>query len=141
MNRKSRIIPFAIALSGLLAAGTAAAGHPDSDRSGHHGAFNAEHQLARLDRALHLSDEQSAELLPVLQAAEAERQALHQRVMEQLKPEVCAQLQATHEEILTVLTPEQAEEFDNIISDRKGRFQDRGRHAGMSDFNCDGVDS
>jgi Spy/CpxP family protein refolding chaperone len=140
MNRITSILPPVLILSGLLVAGSALAGHPDPDRMGAHGHFGAEHQLARLERTLDLSDEQSAELLPILQAADAERQALHQRVMEQLKPEICAQMQATREEILTVLTADQADEFDQLMSERKDRVQDRGRRGGMPDFNCDDLE-
>jgi Spy/CpxP family protein refolding chaperone len=141
MNLKLRTFPAALALCGLMAIGTATAAGPDSDHMGPHGHFDAEHQLARLNRALDLSDEQSAELLPILQAAEEERQAFHEQVMEQLKPEICAQMQATHDQILTVLTPDQADEFEAMLSERKGRFHDRARRGGMPDFNCDNLDS
>ena len=142
MNQKLRIIPVAMALSGILAAGAViAGGHPESDRKGHSGPPSAERQVARLEHALDLSDQQSAELLTILQAAEEERQAMHQRVMEQLRPEVCAQMQATHEEILDVLTPEQAEEFDQMMAERKDRFHDRSHRGGMPDFNCDELES
>ena len=103
-----------------------------SDRYWHHGPPGAESQLAHLDRALELTDEQSLQLLEVLQVAEAERAALHERVMESLKPEICALKQNTEAEILTILTPEQAATFEQMHQERAGRKESRraGRHGG-----------
>jgi Spy/CpxP family protein refolding chaperone len=116
---------------------TVFAGHPKDEGGKRHGPMDAEHQLARLDKTLDLSDEQSAELLPVLQAAQAEREALHERFMAEFKPELCAHMQATHEEILTVLTADQATQFDELMAERKGRWSGRGGHDGMPALDCD----
>lgn len=137
MNQKIRLTPIALALSGMLIAGSAMAGEPKGDRSRHHGPGGAEKQLAHMDEELDLSDEQSAELLVVLQAAEAERQALHDRLWEQLKPEICAHMETTHAEIEAVLTPQQAEQFEEMIAERKDRFAGHGRRGGMSNLDCD----
>jgi Spy/CpxP family protein refolding chaperone len=88
----------------------------------HHGPPGAEQQLSRLDQALDLSDEQSAELLAVLQAADAERQALHERVMAEFGPEFCALVQDTDADILAVLTPEQAATYQQLKAERQERL-------------------
>ena len=118
-------IPTAIlSLSALLFAASAMAEPPRGNGPGgewHHGPPGAEQQLSRLDQALDLSDEQSAELLTVLQAADAERQALHERVMAEFRPEICALVQETDADILAVLTPEQAESYRQMQEERRQR--------------------
>jgi Spy/CpxP family protein refolding chaperone len=122
MKRKNSILFTALFLTGLLSAGAALAERPAGDW--HHGPPDAVGQLARLDRALDLSDEQSTQLLEVLLASQAEREALHAQIMESLGPEICALRESTEAEILAILTPEQAAAFQQMTQERAGR-----RHA------------
>lgn len=138
--------PAILSLSALLFAAGAMAEPPRGDGPGgewHHGPRGAEQQLSRLDQVLDLSDEQSAELLTVLQAAEAERLALHERVMTEFRPEMCALVQQADADILAVLTPEQAESYRQMQEERRqrqeggrdgGRDGDRGRR--FADLDC-----
>jgi len=127
-----------LSLAALLTATTLQARPPESDDHWRFGPPDAEMQLARLNQALDLTDEQSAQLLRVLQAAEVERADLHARIMEQMQPEICALMQATEAEILAVLTPEQAATFAQLKEDRQSRFTGRHGH-GMGLPDCDEV--
>lgn len=138
MNQMTRIIPLALAMSGLLMAGSALAQPPGGGHDWHHRSFGAEEHLAKLDEALDLSDEQSEQLLPILQEAEANRRALHERVMEAHRTEICALMEDTHAQILAVLTAEQAEEFEDLKAERLSRFERRFGDRGMGGLNCDG---
>jgi Spy/CpxP family protein refolding chaperone len=116
-----------ILVSGLLLTAGAFAWNPDApgDPRERHGPPTAEHQLARLSEQLQLSDEQSAQMLQVLQAAEAERRQLHEQIMEQMGPELCATQRNTEENILAILTPEQMELFAQLNEERRTRQQNR----------------
>lgn len=130
-----------LALALLTASATASAQPPGFGQRGHdgarhHGPPGAEQQLARLDEALDLSDEQAAQLLEVLQTTEAERQALHERVMAEFRPEFCALMEETDSGILALLTPEQAATFDQLKAERRERAGGRwGR--GMPGLDCE----
>jgi len=116
--------PVILSLAALTFAASAMADPPRGhgpEGQWHHGPPGAEQQLSRLDQALDLSDEQSAELLAVLQAADAERQALHERVMAEFRPEFCALMQGTDADILAVLTPEQAATYQELKEERQQR--------------------
>ena len=133
--------PAVLSLSALLFAASAMAEPPRGNGPGgewHHGPPGAEQQLSRLDQALDLSDAQSAELLAVLQAADAERQALHGRVMADFRPEICALTQDTDADILAVLTPEQAENYRQMQEERRQR-QGGGRGHRFGDLDCAGA--
>lgn len=96
------------------------------DGPGRHGPPGATEHLARLERALDLSDEQSLRLLQVLQQAEAEREALHARAFEQLKPEICALRASAEAEIIAVLDGEQAARFQSLKAERQQKAGERG---------------
>jgi Spy/CpxP family protein refolding chaperone len=139
MNRNKLVLFAAPALAALLMAGPALAqglgqgpgqsmgqsmgqGHPQRiDRQGHHGPPDAVEQLARMQQTLDLSDEQSLQMLEVLQTAEADREALHTRVMESFQPEFCALRDRKEADILAILTPEQAATFEQLKQERAGR--------------------
>jgi Spy/CpxP family protein refolding chaperone len=134
--------PAILSLSALMFAASAMAESPRGNGPGgewHHGPPGAEQQLSRLDHALDLSDAQSAELLAALQAADAERQALHERVMAEFRPEICALMQDTDADILAVLTPEQAESYRQMQEERRqrqGGDWDGGRGHRFADLDC-----
>jgi hypothetical protein len=70
--------PAILSLTALVCATSAMAEPPRGQGPGgewHHGPPGAEQQLSQLDQALDLSDEQSADLLAVLQAADAKEGA------------------------------------------------------------------
>jgi Spy/CpxP family protein refolding chaperone len=142
MNNRFFIYPTIVALTTLMFAASAMAEPPRGKGQGgewHHGPPGAEQQLARLDQALELSDEQSAELLAVLQAADAEREALHERVMAQFRPEICALMLETDADVIAVLTPEQAEAFQQMKEERRQR-KDGGWGGHMAGFGCYAVE-
>lgn len=121
MKTFARISISIIAISSLLAAGSALAKHPKGDRDGHKGPPTAEEQLARISGRLELSDEQSAEMLVILQQAETTRRSLHEQSMEIMGAEICAQKAQTEEAILSVLDAEQTESFVQMKADREER--------------------
>ena len=82
--------------------------------------------------ALDLSDEQSAQLLALLQSAETERQAIHEEVMEQYRPQLCALRNDTDAGILALLTAEQAESYEEMKENRRER-----RGFGPGGLDCD----
>lgn len=138
-----RLQRSAVALAALLLSFAALAGPPDDSPRWHdgprHGPPGAEQHLARLDEALDLSDAQSAELLALLQTVEAERQALHERIMTEYRPEICALMQDTEAGIVAVLTPEQAALFEELKANRRDHFAGRWGH-GPVGFDCDSAD-
>ena len=137
MSHIKPILAATVILASLLAAGTAPAQSKarGPDRDWHHRPPGAERQLAHLDRALDLSDEQAQQLLEVLQAADVEREAVHQQIMDQLGPEICALRQSTDAEILAILTPEQAAAYQELRQEHAGRRE--GRHGGPA-LDCAG---
>jgi Spy/CpxP family protein refolding chaperone len=108
----------------LLAAGTAHAGDP-GDHHGRHGP-DLEKRVAHMAVELDLSDEQSQQLLAVLQASAAEREALQAKIDEQFKPEMCALHLATKEQVLEILTAEQAAEMEGHLDRMSGVADARG---------------
>lgn len=136
MTLRPMTISLVLAVAGMLAASPALAGpHPDP-QGWHVPPAGPEQQLARLSERLQLTDGQSLQLLEVLQAARDERQILHARVMEQLQPEICAQMRNTEEDILAILTPEQAEQFQELKEDRQARLGERRGRDGFSPPEC-----
>ena len=137
MNRKLLSLAATLILAGLLTTSTALAQAQRADpsrspdRPWHHEPRGAEQQLAHLDLALGLTDEQSLQLLEVLQLAEAEREALHARAMESFQPEICALRRNTEADIFAILTPEQAETLRLLQQERAGRREHR--HGFMPD--------
>ena len=125
MKRNKPVLFAALTLAALFAAGTALAQADRLDRQWHHGPPGPIQQLAHLEQALDLTDEQSLELLELLQAAEADREALHTRAMESFQPEACALRERTQAEIMAILTPEQAATLEQLRQERAGRRESR----------------
>jgi Spy/CpxP family protein refolding chaperone len=140
---KNRIpkLPALLALAALLTAGSALAGQPDHDGSWRMGPPGAEQQLARLSRELGLDREQARQMLELLQAAEADHEAIRARFFEEAGPEICAIRQNTEAEIMALLTPEQAEQFLRLKEDRQDRrtrLQQHSRSHAAPDCLADG---
>lgn len=114
-------------LASFLAVGNANAQPPKADRDWHKGPPSVEEKLARISNALDLSDEQSAEMLAILQGQEGDRKALHEHTMAIMGAEICAQRAQAEEEILSILDADQAELFRQMKADRKVRGGDRNR--------------
>jgi len=91
--------------------------------------------------ALELSDEQSAQLLPILQDAESEKRALHEQALEQINPDICNLMEDTNSRILDVLTPEQAMQFEEMKQGLKDRHQQRRGGRGLADLDCEAADA
>lgn len=127
--------------SGLLIASGAYAWHPDrsGDAPDRRGPPTAEAQLARLADRLQLTDEQSAQMLQVLQDAQADRQQIRDKIMEQMGPELCAAQQNTEQNIVAILTPEQAELFAQMQEEHQASVQNR-RGGGPIPPDCSGYD-
>jgi len=100
-----------LALAALMLSMPVMAERQHGNRNALQGPPSAEEQLVKMSEALNLSDDQAVQLLEVLQASRADRGAIHDRVMEQYGPEICAQKRNTEADILAILTPEQAEAF------------------------------
>lgn len=132
MNTRLAKVMTILAAVGLLATGNALAqmhkGHKDWSK----GPPTAEEQLARLSSALDLDSKQSAEMLAVLQQQEEDRAALHEKIKQQMEPEICAQRAASEKAIIAVLTAAQTEKYLQMQQERKER------HGGnrMFDLDC-----
>jgi Spy/CpxP family protein refolding chaperone len=140
MKNRISICPALLAMAALLTAGSALAGPPDHDGSWRMGPPSAEQQLARLSQELGLDREQSRQMLDLLQAAEVEHEAIRARFFEQAGPEICAIRQNTEAEIMALLTPDQAEQFQRLKEDRLDRrmkLQHHNRSYALPDCSAD----
>jgi hypothetical protein len=117
-----------LAVASLLAAGGAFAQQQQKGgKDWQKGPPSVEEKLARISNALDLSDQQSAEMLAVLQEQESYRQALNERTMEIMGAEICAQKAQAEEAILAILDTDQAELFLQIQEERQIRANRRSR--------------
>jgi Spy/CpxP family protein refolding chaperone len=107
LSTQSRIAILAALLLVALSATARQDGETRGGRSGHRGPPDAEMRVAKMTQKLNLNDEQSAQLLAVMQANEAEKKALKDQVMEQLEPEFCDLKFRTEAEIAGILTDQQ----------------------------------
>jgi len=122
----------------LLVAGSAAAQQEwggKEDHGRHHGPHDAESRVAHMTQELDLTDEQSAELLQVMQVADAEREALHQAIMKQMEPEICGLQVSTEQEIRNILTEDQLAAMEASRRERAGK-RDRRFGRGFGDLDC-----
>jgi len=124
----------------ILTTGAALAGPPGDDGPWRMGPPDAEQRLARLSQELGLDREQSRQMLELLQAAEADHEALRARFFEQAGPEICAIRQTTEAEILALLTPEQAELYQ-LLREENAERRNHQRHSRIGAFpDCPGLD-
>jgi Spy/CpxP family protein refolding chaperone len=138
---KNRILktPVILATVALLTAGGALAGPPDHDGSWRMGPPGPEQRLARLARGLDLNPEQSRQMLEVLQAAEADHQAIRTRFFEEVGPELCAIRRNMEADILALLTAEQAARFLEHKEEGPGRQAQRRQGTGAM-LDCQAYD-
>ncbi len=85
----------------------------------------AEQRVAWMTEELGLDDAQSAELLAILQQAEADREDLRERMEAQFKPEICALHDQVRADVGAVLTVEQAAELEERMERREARAGER----------------
>ena len=120
----------------ISAAGTAVAQSGEDSRDWRQGPPSVEEVLARMSTALDLSDQQSVDLLVVLQEHAAQRAALHEQSMALIGPEICAQRAAAEEDILAILTPEQTDQFLEMKEMRQAKAGERNRGRGPKGPDC-----
>jgi Spy/CpxP family protein refolding chaperone len=89
-----------------------------------------ETRIERLTEELDLSEEQSEQLLAVMQASAAERKALRDKYEAQIKPELCALHLATVEQVRGILSAEQADELESKLERWASDGAPGGRHHG-----------
>jgi Spy/CpxP family protein refolding chaperone len=138
MKHKILKSTLALTVATLLIAGSAIAQQERNGRDGHgkhQGRHDAETRVAHMTRELDLTDEQSAQLLLVMQAADVEREALHQKIMEQMAPELCDLQLSTEADIASILTPDQLADLE---ARKEGRDEKPGKkHRGrFSELDC-----
>jgi hypothetical protein len=135
---KTYLQKFAVvlALLGIMTAGTAVAQNGEGGRDWRQGPPSVEDLLARMTDALDLSDQQSVDLLVVLQKHAAQRAALHEESMAMIGPEICTQKAAAEEDILAILSPEQTEQFLEMKEARKAKAGERNRGRGPRGPDC-----
>jgi len=137
-----------LAAASLLAAGSAFAQQmqqhqpqPNGDRDWHKGPPSVEEKLARINDALDLSDEQSAEMLAALQLHAKAKQERQNRIMAIMGDEICAERTRAEEEILAILDTEQAELFLQMREERQIRANSRTRsRKGEEALDCSGYE-
>jgi len=137
MKTSLKPIVSILAAASLLVAGNAFAQQQHKGgRDWHHGPPSVEEKLARISDALDLTDQQSTEMLAILQEQESNREVLHQRTMEIMGAEICAQKAQAEEAILAILDADQAELFLQLKEER----QLRANHPAHSRKGLDGPD-
>jgi hypothetical protein len=104
-------------LSSLLLASNAIAADNKADQYKRHdrGGPDIEKRIERLGEELQLTDEQSDELVVVLEASTAEREALREKYEAQMLPEFCALHAATMVQVRDILSAEQADQLENKL--------------------------
>jgi len=130
MKIRTAKLPVFLAATALLASAAAYSAPPDHDGSWRMGPPNAEQRLARMSQELDLSPEQSRRMLLLLQDAEADHEAVRARFFEEAGPELCAIRQNTEAEIMDLLTPEQAEQYQ-LLRDEYAQRRNQGQRKGF----------
>lgn len=87
-----------------------------------------EQRADRLAEELSLDDKQTASLVEIFTAADAERDAMRQQHEKQMREEFCSHKDKVTGQIKSVLNEEQSAEFDKLMARREARWEDRGEH-------------
>ena len=136
MSALSNRFLLALLAAFILVSVNASAGQDrerNGDRPERHGPPDAEMRVAKMTQQLDLSDEQSADLLVVMQGLDIERNALREEMQAQMEPELCRLQISTEREIATILTAEQLIQLEEKKGQRDGKR--RGRR-GMENLDC-----
>ena len=140
MKIRTAKLPLSLAAAALLVCAAAYAGPPDHDGSWRMGPPNAEQRLARMSQELDLTPDQSRRMLQLLQDAEADHEAVRARFFEEAGPELCAIRQNTEAEIMDLLTPEQAEQYQ-LLRDEYAQRRNQKQHKRVGAFpDCPALD-
>jgi Spy/CpxP family protein refolding chaperone len=120
----------------LLAALVAASAwaKPGGDRQW--GPPDAERRVERMSQELDLSEEQASRLLEIFEAADAERQAIHEAYRAQMEPEVCALHESVQAQVHNVLDDGQSAQFDEMTARFDERRASRGGRHGPAPPDC-----
>jgi len=139
MNTHLLRIPTLLTLAALLMTASAFARPPGDEGHWRMGPPGAEQRLARLSQELQLTPDQSLQMLEILQASEDEQDAIRERVMNRIGPEICASMDQTREQIRAILTSEQVAEFDQLTAERRTRqLQRQNRYGRRPAPDCEG---
>ena len=137
MNTRLSKTIMILAVVSLLTAGSALAQRQNGDRDWQKGPPSVEEKLARISAALGLDDQQSVDMLVVLQEQEQYKAALHEQTMALMGPEICAQKAASEAAVLAILTAEQTELYLQIKEERKAQAEHKGHgRKGRSGLDC-----
>ena len=88
-----------------------------------------------MTKKLDLSDEQSAQMLQLMQAIDLERDALNEQIRQQMKPELCELQLRAEADIESILNESQLAEF-TAAQDERGRKRSRNNRPGPHDVDC-----
>ena len=127
---KKLLVPaaFALALAGGVAvAQTPTTPPPDGQKPFHHHAPSPQRQAEHIGKALNLTPDQTSKLTPIFANRDEQMKALWQN--QQLAPQdkhqqMHALEESTHQQLATVLTPEQLQQLKSMRHDRG----EHGRH-------------
>ena len=125
-----------LTIASLLSTGSAVAQDHKGDNDWQRRPPSTEEKLARISEALGLSDQQSLDMLVILQQQAENRATLHEEKMALLGPEICAQRAENEAAILAILSDEQVELYMQIKEDRQaepGRKDRGGKKRGELD--------
>jgi Spy/CpxP family protein refolding chaperone len=120
----------------LLAALVAASAWAEPGGDRHRGPPDAERRVERMSEELDLSEEQATRLLEIFEAADLERQAIHEAYRAQMEPEVCALHQSVQVQVHDVLDEEQSAQFDEMTARFEERRASRGGRHGSAPPDC-----
>lgn len=141
--------PIAIlAIVCLLSAGAALAGNGNGDGKGKPRAGGPDTEwaggplgrVARMSEQLGLNAEQEDAVLDFFRERQAEREAMHARVIETFGDEICAQRAANQAEfeslLMSILDDEQWAQHEAMQARRAERQAERGKRRGHGGLDC-----
>ena len=98
-----------------------------------------EQRAERLAEELSLDEKQTASLLEIFTAADAEREAMRQRHEAQIHEDMCTHMNSVTGQIKSLLTVQQSAEFDNLMARKEARWEERRKGHGkkrMPSMDC-----
>lgn len=140
MNTRISTPIIILAVASLLLAGSAFAQKSGGKgmRDGRGGPPSTEERLARIAERLDLSDEQSRQMLALMQDHEQERKVLMDAHMEEIAPDICKMREDHESDVLAILDDVQAEQF--LESKEKFGNRAKGRRGGNGGIDCSAID-
>ncbi len=83
-----------------------------------------EERAEHLGEKLNLDEAQKAQVLDVLTAADAEREAMRAKHEHQIRADICALATSVTEQLKAVLTKEQSAELDDLMASRAAKREE-----------------